>query len=255
MLDNKNIEKYFNNMEKRVLALQEHVMGRSAEIFSDKVRNNAKNQREDYSDDVSVSSVKGVDSMFIVHISAQEKMLSDASSPSVFFYVPISPYSVDSELTAALISAQPYVRDFIPYDPAGYYKLVYRKMSPEEWEVVQERNIAETVSLVDKLIVAGADPTKMVEPGNAPDKTPVVEDVVWRVIRQELGIREQRKQVWTPAVKDFKRKKILREVIKDSELDRILIDSNWQDIYKADSEVDETYVQKFEKFQKYILGV
>jgi hypothetical protein len=175
---------------------------------------------------------------------------------ALFYYVPTNPFSVQSQLTQMLVNHQPYTQDFLPYNPRGYYKLVWKKVTKDEWQVVQNRNRDNDDVFREKLLNIGANPEFIYEVSSVPEDVPVVQDMVWRVIRQELGISEERKGVWLPAIRAWSRGTDLKKVVSNPKLDRVLIDGKWDKVlFKADGEVSESYLEHFDRFQEIILKV
>lgn len=235
-------------------AFQDEVVGNVAKEFEKTVQSSAQNAREEYAQEFALSKVNSSDSMFLVHVGAKEVAVETTDDRSVFYYVPTSPYSVASRVTKVLLSAQPFTNEFVPYKPTGYYKLVFRKVSEDELIRVREKNELESPTVLAKIMSEGGNPAFLIKPKEMNPDLKVVEDVVWRVIRQELGIREKRIQVWLPAISSFKSGKILRKALKTAELDRLLIDASWRE-FAVDSTVSENYLDYFDRFQEHILNV
>lgn len=251
--DNKKVESYFANSDRRVKALQDFVLGKVAQGFAEAVQENADRQNESYADHVQVNRVRDGQVMFLVRVDQRSRAITTSPELAVYYYVPISPISSTQAIIGALKANEPYVRGYLPYRADRSFRLVFRKVSEDERVEIESRNQAGFANLKRHLLAVSDDPSRVLEPGDIPEETQVVEDYVWRVVRQELGLREQKVPVWVPAIHDFRTGKVLKEALNDSAIERILIDGKFDGLGDSFDSDETTMIRNLERFQEYIL--
>jgi hypothetical protein len=140
---------------------------------------------------------------------------------SVFYYVPADKVAAASKTYAILAQHQPYLKNLLPLRAdIKRFRLQFKRVSILEYERltfparVQNFKFRIAPNIKNALMRAGENSSLIF--ADIDKETPVQEDLVFTVLRKELGLRGTSEPVWTTAIKEIGKTNYLNEAVKKS---------------------------------------
>jgi hypothetical protein len=187
-----------------------------------------------------------------------EKSLSleNTQPTDVFIYEPVAKMMMSSPISGILQKNGPYPRALLPYKvDRRYFKLTFKTVTAREFETINLRIQQKFQAIQAQLVEAGALPAQLLAPGTADPSMQVVEDLVFRTVRRELGMRTKRVPVWIPSIKEFLDGKL--DFLENDQLKKIMGDPSytaWNTLGKVQESESSDIIKKVKEFQDKILS-
>ena len=252
----KNLDRYLKTISQRAHAFKKAATKEAATAFKKAVEEKANRTGQDYAKDIHLRKVQGNMHTLVVMVDEQAVNLEDTQPTDVFIYEPVARVMKQSPISSILKKHGPYPRALLPYRvDRRYFKLTFKTVTPKEFETIRARVQDRFKAIVGQLEKAGALPAQLLLPGQADPGLQVVEDLVFRTVRRELGMRTKRQPVWIPSMREFINGNL--KFLTDERLGQILGDisyTGWANLGAIGENEPSDIIKKVEKFQEKLLA-
>lgn len=253
-----NLKAYLRSLNDRMAALKTLIVQEAAAAFLDDVKDAAQGDKSGgYAQLLKLRRIRVNDknAKFMVMVSEANKPIRHVKPEAVYYYR--SPTGANTPLLGVLKKYEPYTKAYLPLaaDPKRY-RLIFKLVTGDEVEEVEARLAVEFGSVVAELMTTKVDPSRILHPGNASLDTKAVENLAFRVIREEFGINANRRPVWRPAIEKFKSASRIKSLMEQGQTKKILCDvsySGWKSIDNVKDDIPDSETKKFDDFQRKIL--
>lgn len=257
----KKLDKFIKQLDQRVNSLRKHFVSEIARELKKNLGELAprgdKDLPQDYNrsfDVVMVQSSKDP-TYGVLYYGEPIKADTQDVTTTLLYVKPVS-YSDDSvegEAFRVLAKFSPYTVDMFPTDvPSDKAYVIYRKVSPREVVLIREKNNRDRPELTKRLKEQGFDvdltPVDL-------SKLEIVNDLVFQVIRKELGIGASKKPHWRPAIRSVASSKFIEDLLSSKEVARTLTNMEyrgWKSLGSVPKKVVISDLEDIEEFQERI---
>lgn len=207
------LNSFFSKYKKEVNNTKKRILFKAASSFKERIESEAKNQKQSYGDDLIISNIAGANEI-VVHVKESFEKLGNISD-AVYYYRPLNYQVQMSPLYVLLNQFAPYPKEYLPIQPGKDFRLIFRRVSLDELEVVM-KNLSEAFPhIISSLHKLGISDSVILSHSKIDEMTLVQEDLWFNVLRKELGIRTERIPIWTKAIEDFRKGIYLKEMVKE----------------------------------------
>ena len=245
--DNDKVHQYFKNIKKKVVDFENLVVSELSEKFSEELNVKLDSNQQDYTSRIAKS-----DDGYVVVVDEKSTEVGELPQYTVFLYQARSAIVEGSPYWPVLKKYQPYAKEFVPLSPEGALVLVSRQVTEEEYIAVTEKNDEDSELVRAYLGQFDEIATRILSSGEVPSQTQVTEDLVWSVLRRELGLREERIPCWLPVVRRYRSGTWLNSLLTEDQFNNILFKSS---LRLKQVEQDSVSDSDYERFQNVILKI
>lgn len=231
-------------------------MNNIASDFLASIKEKAKD--EHYADNLELAKIQGSDNLAIV---VSESGLKIKKVENGVFYYRAKSKIVESSQTYLLLKTyEPYIKELLPLRvDSSKFKLVFKRISVQEYSFFTSEQAITTYLnqelpiLKKNLMLAGENPSNILNRNEIDPDLLVFEDLEFIVARKELGIRTEADPKWIPTIKEIKEPSYLNHALKSAE--KILEEKkNFVDISRGFAKISNDVALDISEFEKKIFS-
>jgi hypothetical protein len=253
---NKDLEKYFRQLNKRVDAVTEALAYESARFVLEEVKSRLPSSGDEgeYARSLELVKVSGVKSGFAIRAKTKRKKVRAIDTTKQVLYVRPKSRRVGRTSPEIVVLARysPWTASTLPFfPPKNKATVISRKVRRGEYEAIEgDRNKDRNRWTMD-LEDLGIKPAKSLE---ISPRSEVIQDVAFEALRIEFGLGgSRRRSHWRPALKSLANQEIRRMLSPESFVMKPLYSpfSSWSALPKeVKGSITVSEAVKFEGFQK-----